>query len=152
MGSWRPPSSRAARAGLAVFVDGVNLDTAERLATDLGVTGDPAGVLARLVDASMIEVTFRGGTRYSMLETLRAFGLDRLAAAGEAEAAARWLVRWAVELGRWFEAAVATDREPQADAVLRRELANLRVAWRTARGAGSSTTRPLWSRPSSTRS
>ena len=41
MGSWRPPSSRAARAGLAVFVDGVNLDTAERLATDLGVTGDP---------------------------------------------------------------------------------------------------------------
>jgi len=136
MGSWRPPSSRAARAGLAVFVDGVNLDTAERLATDLGVTGDPAGVLARLVDASMIEVTFRGGTRYSMLETLRAFGLDRLAAAGEAEAAARWLVRWAVELGRWFEAAVATDREPQADAVLRRELANLRVAWRTARERG----------------
>jgi predicted ATPase len=121
---------------LAVFVDGVNLDTAERLATDLGVAGDPAGVLARLVDASMIEVTFRGGTRYSMLETLRAFGLDRLAAAGEAEAAARWLVRWAVELGRWFEAAVATDREPQADAVLRRELANLRVAWRTARERG----------------
>jgi hypothetical protein len=68
-----------------------------------------------------------------MLETLRAFGLDRLAAVGEAEAAARWLVRWAVELGRWFEATIATDREPQADAVLRRELANLRVAWRTAR-------------------
>ena len=74
---------------LAVFVDGVDLDAAERLAADLGLASDPGSVLARLVDASMIEAEFAGGgTRYRMLETLRAFGLDRLAAAGEDEAAA----------------------------------------------------------------
>ena len=32
---------------------------------------------------------------------------------------------------------MTTEREPEADAVLRRELANLRAAWRLARGRGS---------------
>ena len=68
---------------LAVFVDGVDLDTAEQLAEQRCRGRDPGSVLARLVDASMLEVTFTGGTRYRMLATLRAFGLDRLAAAGE---------------------------------------------------------------------
>ena len=122
---------------LAVFVDGVDLDAAERLAADLRVAGDPGSVLARLVDTSMVDVAFEGGTRYRMLETLRAFGLDRLAEAGEEDAAARWLVRWAVELARWFDATVAGDRESQADSALRREMANLRAAWRTARTRGS---------------
>ena len=43
---------------LSVFVDGVDLDTAERLAADLGLGSDPGSVLARLVDASMIEAEF----------------------------------------------------------------------------------------------
>ena len=84
----------------------------------------------------MIDAEFEGGTRYRMLETLRAFGLDRLAAAGEDEAAAERLLRWAVELTAWIEAALTTEREPEADAVLRRELANLRAAWRLARAPG----------------
>ena len=70
---------------LSIFVDGVDVDTAERLGADLGLGSDPGSVLARLVDASMIDVRFEGGTRYRMLETLRAFGLDRLAAAGESD-------------------------------------------------------------------
>jgi predicted ATPase/DNA-binding SARP family transcriptional activator len=121
---------------LSVFVDGVDLDTAERLAADLGLAADPGGALARLVDASMIEVSFTGGTRYRMLETLRAFGLDRLTAEGERDAAERLLVRWAVRLVRWIGATLATEREPDADAALRRELANLRAAWRLARERG----------------
>src|SRR3712207_6226158 len=64
---------------LSVFVDGVDLETAERLGADLGLTGDPGSVLARLVDASMVEAVHEGTTRYRMLDTLRAFGLDRLA-------------------------------------------------------------------------
>ena len=32
---------------------------------------------------------------------------------------------------------MATEREPEADAVLRRELANLRAAWRSARSRGA---------------
>ncbi|MGW7477934.1 BTAD domain-containing putative transcriptional regulator [Nonomuraea muscovyensis] len=118
---------------LSVFPDGVDLDTAERLAAGLGLRSDPGSALARLVDTSMIDARFEGGTRYRMLETLRAFGLDRLAAAGEDEAAAECVLRWAVELAGWINAAMATEREPEADAVLRRELPNLRAAWRLAR-------------------
>jgi predicted ATPase len=122
---------------LSVFVDGVDLDTAERLGADLGLESDPGSVLARLVDGSMIDANFEGGTRYRMLETLRAFGLDRLAAAGEDKAAAGRMLRWAVELTAWVEAVMTSEREPEADAALRRELPNLRAAWRLARSRGS---------------
>lgn len=118
---------------LSVFADGVALDTAERLAADLDLCGDPGSALARLVDTSMIDARFEGGTRYRMLETLRAFGLDRLAAAGEDEAAAGRMLRWATELTAWIAETMTTGREPDADAVLRRELPNLRAAWRLAR-------------------
>jgi predicted ATPase/DNA-binding SARP family transcriptional activator len=119
---------------LAVFVDGIALDAAEELATSLRLAGDPGTVLSRLVDASMLDAEFtERGTRYRMLETLRAFGLDRLAAEDEDGDAGDRLLRWAVALAEWFEATVATEREPEADAVLRRELANLRAAWRLAR-------------------
>ena len=128
---------RALFRALSVFVDGVDLTAAEAVAADLGVRRDPGAVLARLVDASMIEVTFDGRTRYRMLETLRAFGLDRLAAAGEDHAAERRLLRWAVETMTAADAAMTTEREPEADAVLRREPANLRAAWRLAREAGA---------------
>jgi predicted ATPase/DNA-binding SARP family transcriptional activator len=136
---------------LSMFVDGVDIDSAERIASDLGLGTDPGSVLAHLVDASMIDAEFdareteaggaggagKSSTRYRMLETLRAFGLDRLAAAGEAEAAAERLIRWAVELTAWINVVLGTEREPDADAVLRRELPNLRAAWRLARSRGS---------------
>jgi predicted ATPase len=121
---------------LSVFADGVDLDAAERVATDLDVQPDPGSVLARLVDASMIQPDFEGTTRYRMLEPLRAFGLDRLVAAGEDQAAAARMLRWAVELTASVEATLTTEREPEADAVLRRELPNLRAAWRLARRQG----------------
>ncbi|HEU5157502.1 MAG TPA: BTAD domain-containing putative transcriptional regulator [Streptosporangiaceae bacterium] len=122
---------------LSVFPDGVDPGTAEQVAADLGLESDPGSVLARLVDASMLDASFEGATRYRMLETLRAYGLDRLAAAGEDKDATRRLLRWAVELTSWIEDAMACEREPEADAVLRRELPNLRTAWRLARSRGS---------------
>jgi hypothetical protein len=65
----------------------VDLPSAEKVARDLRLTADPGGALAHLVDASMLEVSFAGPARYRMLEPLRAFGLDRLAAEGETDAA-----------------------------------------------------------------
>jgi predicted ATPase/DNA-binding SARP family transcriptional activator len=124
---------------LSVFVDGTALDAAEQLATELGLADDPGTALSRLVDASMLDAEFADsmvagtGTRYRMLETLRAFGLDRLAAAGEDGDARARLLRWAVELTAWFATTAATEREPEADAALRREMANLRAAWTSAR-------------------
>ncbi len=122
---------------MSVFVDGLDLQTAERLGADLDLGTDPGSALAHLVDASMIEVAFEQRTRYRMLETLRAFGLDRLAATGEEEVATRRLQRWGVELTAWLGDTLATEREPAADAVLRREVANLRAAWRSARSGGA---------------
>ena len=119
---------------LSVFVDGVDLPTAEDVAHRVCVTGDPGSALAHLVDASMIDAAFEGRTRYRMMETLRAFGLDRLAAAGEHEAATDRLLRWAVELTAWIDITIGSEREAEADAALRRELANLRAAWQLARG------------------
>ena len=121
---------------LSIFVDGVDVTTAERLTAELVPDTDPGSVVSRLVDASMIDAEFNGDTRFRMLETLRAFGLDRLAAAGEDDAAATAIVRWAVELAIAFEQEVATEREPAADALLRREIANLRAAWRLTRDRG----------------
>jgi predicted ATPase/DNA-binding SARP family transcriptional activator len=123
---------------LSVFVDGTDLKTTEQVATDLGLSVDPGTVLARLVDASMLEATFTGAghTRYRLLETLRTFGLDRLAATGETDSATFRLIRWAVELARWFDQTAATVDEAEADGTLRRELANVRAAWRTARSRG----------------
>ena len=122
---------------LSVFVDGVDPDTADRLGADLGLAADPGSVLARLVDASMLDASFEGATRYRMLETLRAFGRDRLAAAGEQRSAEDQLVRWAVDLTAWIGQVLATEREPDADIILRRELPNLRSAWHLARDRGS---------------
>ena len=123
---------------LAVFVDGVDLDTAERLAADLGLADDPGTVLSRLVDASMVDADFADGTRYRMLETLRAFGLDRLAAAGEDERAARSHARAGrCELTASIGARWSPTASPRPTPSLRRELANLRAAWRLARGRGA---------------
>ena len=121
---------------LAVFADGVDLDTAERVVMDLVPGRDPGEVLARLVDASMIEAYFEGATRYRMLEMLRAFGVDRLSAAGEGFGAQRRFLRWAVDLTAWIGSTMTTEREPLADRALRREQPNLRAAWKLARGSG----------------
>ncbi|MFD9972524.1 BTAD domain-containing putative transcriptional regulator [Streptomyces sp. NPDC059011] len=122
---------------LAVFPDGVDPDTAERIADDLRLGGDPGAALARLVDASMIEASFERATRYRMLQTLRAFALDRLAAAGEEDAAAGRLLAWARGLTAWIGRTLDSGREGEADSALRRELPNLRAAWRLARARGA---------------
>ncbi|MDF2975835.1 MAG: transcriptional regulator, winged helix family [Actinomycetospora sp.] len=130
---------------LAVFADGVDLTAVERVVAELGLGDDAGSVLARLVDASMVDAVddpprradgSPGRTRYRMLETLRAFGRDRLVAAGEDDAADDRLVRWAVDLAAWVQRTAYSADEAAADAVLRREQGNLRAAWRRARERG----------------
>ena len=123
---------------LAAFADGVDLVAVEGVATALGLVGDAGDLLARLVDASMVEAGSdpSGRTRYRLLETLRAFGRDRLVAAREDDSADRHVVGWAVELAAWAERTALTAREAVVGPVLRRELGNLRAAWRLARARG----------------
>ena len=72
---------------LAVFEGGWTLDAAEAVCTGDGVvTGDVLDGLARLVDRSLVVAVGGQPARFRMLETLRAYGQERLAEAGEAEA------------------------------------------------------------------
>jgi tetratricopeptide (TPR) repeat protein len=81
----------------------------------------------------MVELTVGVTARYRMLDTIRAFAYDRLRAAAEDQAATERFLRWSLQLAAWFEQTVETDDERRADARLRRELANLRAAWRLVR-------------------
>ncbi|MBB2922132.1 BTAD domain-containing putative transcriptional regulator [Cellulomonas cellasea] len=118
---------------LAAFPDGLDLAAAEGLARAVGTHGDPATLLARLVDASVLHVDFDGGTRFRMLETVRAYA----AGTADGRVGPEHLLRWARDLAADVAAGMETEREPEADATLRRELANLRAAWHAARTRGT---------------
>jgi predicted ATPase/class 3 adenylate cyclase len=118
---------------LAMFPDGFDLATAEDIAREITPAVDPTIPVAHLVDASMLVATFEDVPRYRMLDTLRAYGLDRLAATDELDSATERLLRWAVQLVGWMDRTVMTEDEPWAAACLRAEVGNLRAVWHTAR-------------------
>ncbi|HYN96225.1 MAG TPA: AfsR/SARP family transcriptional regulator, partial [Pilimelia sp.] len=72
---------------LAVHPDGCALPAAEAVCADgVGVPGPAVlGLLAQLVDRSLVVADDRGtdGVRYRLLESVAAYGLDRLREAGE---------------------------------------------------------------------
>jgi len=71
-----------------------------------------------------------GATRYSLLDTVRAYAAERLTAAGEVEAAARAHADWAVTLAETAEPKLNTGEQLAWFARLSAELDNLRAAWR----------------------
>src|SRR5690606_12242404 len=76
-----------------VFAGGASLAAVERVC---GVPADDAvELLTSLVDKSLVDVT---GGRFRMLETIRAFGAERLAEAGEVERLHRAHAAYFVEL------------------------------------------------------
>jgi predicted ATPase/DNA-binding SARP family transcriptional activator len=132
-----PVGDQALLTALAVFPGGVDLATAERVGGRLGIDGDPAGAVARLVDMSMLTAAGEGGTtRYRALETVRAYLLEQLAASGRRDGADAELVAWAVDLVADVAVLVSTADEAVADTRVRSELANLQAAWAAAARRG----------------
>ncbi|MGI8793291.1 MAG: AfsR/SARP family transcriptional regulator [Acidimicrobiales bacterium] len=76
---------------LSVFSGGFTLDAAEPVCGPAeGIEGGVVGGIERLVDKSMITVSFADdGARYTVLETLRQFGEDRLDERGMTDATRR---------------------------------------------------------------
>ncbi|GAA3838192.1 BTAD domain-containing putative transcriptional regulator [Amycolatopsis tucumanensis] len=76
-------AERAVLSRLAVHADGCTLAAAEHVCA-----GEPAGdvleVLAGLVDRSLVVADTTGDTRYRLLETVAAYGRERLQESGEA--------------------------------------------------------------------
>jgi non-specific serine/threonine protein kinase len=145
---------------LAIFVDGFTLEAAEGVAGSPGggVSGsttprppdtptprhlDPPSVLdgiSSLVAKSLVQYDGdRGGVpRYRMLETIREFGQERLAASGMEEGIRRRHVEWCVAFAEW---AGGQAKGPDAALwleALEREHGNLRAAltWLADRGEG----------------
>ena len=79
------PAERALWRRLSVFPAGATLDGAEQVCADDAVpTEDVLDALASLVDKSLVELAGTDAEpRYQMLETMRAFGAERLAEADE---------------------------------------------------------------------
>ncbi|MDX1878278.1 BTAD domain-containing putative transcriptional regulator [Mycolicibacterium sp. 141076] len=87
-------------ARLSVFAGGFDLDAVHGVCADPGTTDDDVlDMLMGLVDKSMVMVrTGPGGTRYDVLETLRAYGRERLQDNGSADAVASRHATYFVEL------------------------------------------------------
>lgn len=121
---------------LSVFVDGCTADAAE----DVG--GQPYEVLARLVDRSLLTVDLHpSGTRYRMLELVREYASERLAASGESTEIRRRHALWYADL-----AEAAQQSGPENGQWVRRlaaGTANLRAAVEWCLGDGADPTTAL---------
>ncbi|TVZ01974.1 hypothetical protein EAS64_31580 [Trebonia kvetii] len=122
---------------VSVFPAGFTLEAAE------AVAGDAAAAVLRLVDCSLLAPPCTGPdgrARYSMLETLRAYGAGLLAEAGERDQAASALAGWAVGVAEQAAAGLQSGAEErQAARWLEAEDATMRqvLAWSVAHDAGA---------------
>jgi predicted ATPase/DNA-binding winged helix-turn-helix (wHTH) protein len=72
---------------LAIFVGAFSLEAAVAI-IDLDAT-QATGTLARLVEKSLVSLDVSAGARYRLLDTTRAYALEKLAASGEQKTTAR---------------------------------------------------------------
>ncbi len=124
-----PPDEQRAFRTLACFPGGFTVEAAGAVAGQ----GVAAAVL-HLVDCSMIvppQQDADGRVRYTMLETMRAFGRDRLAEAGEREEAARALAGFALLVAEEAGPRLLTAADVSARPWLDAEAATLQqaMAW-----------------------
>ncbi|WP_329106393.1 BTAD domain-containing putative transcriptional regulator [Streptomyces sp. NBC_01439] len=137
------PAEQAVLRRLAVFSGGFTLESAEAVcATGDTAAEDVLDLVTRLVDCSLVVAPYGGGgdaepPRYRMLESVTAYGLERIEEAGEA-AAAR--LRHAEHFADFAERAAPRLHGPEQRAWLRRldsEGLNLRAALDGAVAAGA---------------
>ncbi|MGW5364869.1 AfsR/SARP family transcriptional regulator [Actinopolymorpha pittospori] len=124
---------------ISVFPGGITLDAAERACSGAGLDPDDVlDVLTALVDKSLLDVEMPanddGSTdpRYRMLETVRAFGAERLAEAGETDAFQAAQARYFTTLVEEAEPQLRTADQLHWMARLRADHDNLVAALRWA--------------------
>jgi predicted ATPase len=113
---------------LSIFPAGVMLDTVEAIGRQLALTTDTIDLVSGLVEVSLLQRLDRAaGARYVQLETLKAFGLDRLDHHDERTHALDLAAAWALDLVARMNTQLLSEAEPAWAARMRSELPNLRV-------------------------
>jgi len=137
------PAEQVLLRRLAVFAGGATLEAVERVCAGPGLAGPAADevlyLLAGLVDKSLVVAAELdgGGVRYRMLETVRAYGAERLRAAGEDEALARAHAGYLLELAEAAEPELRRRDQLRWLSRLAAERDNLHAALRWASDAAA---------------
>ena len=93
------PEERLLWARLSVFAGGFGLEAAEYVCSGSGLApGEVLDVLQNLIDKSLVTRDPADDLHYRMLETIRQFGMGRLAEAGEFEHYRQRHEQWFVDL------------------------------------------------------
>ncbi len=128
---------RAMFRRLGVFVGGFDLDAA-RAVSAAAERGPAADELGRLADKSLLVATHGSdGGRWHMLDTIRAYALEQLAASGEEAAVRERHLRWAVRIAAALERRARAAGE-SAQAGYRRDFDAVADDLRAAVGSGTS--------------
>ncbi|MGY1810005.1 ATP-binding protein [Blastococcus sp. SYSU D00669] len=130
------PADQAVFAQLAVFSGGWTLDAAEAVCS----ATDVVDCLSALLDASLIVRS--GEERLDMLETVRAYAAEKLAASPARADTERRHTGWMVDLVEALVRATGHEHRTRADR-LDAELANLRAVLQRAIDAGDVATAAL---------
>ncbi|MGH3962017.1 MAG: BTAD domain-containing putative transcriptional regulator [Pseudonocardiaceae bacterium] len=113
---------------LGVFADGFTLAATEGICAGDGVDhADVLDLLARLVDRSLV-VAEDGGARYRLLETIAAYALERMDAAGETDQARLQHATWYADLAEQADQQLRGHGQQRGLGRLDAESANCRAA------------------------
>jgi predicted ATPase/DNA-binding CsgD family transcriptional regulator len=130
------PAEQALWARLSVFAGSFGVDAVEEVCASGELShGQIFDTIVRLVDKSVITRDDAangedGGqpTRYKMLDTIREFGAEQLAASGTVAGVRNRFVARYLSMARYFDEHVVDDDQLDRLRELRREHANLRAA------------------------
>ncbi|MFF0727998.1 BTAD domain-containing putative transcriptional regulator [Streptomyces sp. NPDC004134] len=139
--SWEllTPAEQAVLRRLSVFAAGTTLPAAEAVCAGTDIDpADVADLLARLVDRSLVVTTpAPEGPRYGLLESVAAYALEELTAAGEHPRALRHHATHYTDLAERAAPHLHTRTQARWLTVLDAEAANLRRALDTATTTGA---------------
>ena len=129
--------------GLSVFPGSFSLGAAHAVGDSGASDAQALETLARLVDRSLVLVERAGDapeSRYRLLDTLRAYGRERLTARQDLDQVQRRHAQWTLALVEEAERAFHGPEEDRWLRVLEREHANLRAALAWSIGVGDADT------------
>jgi predicted ATPase len=124
------PEQRLLWARLSVFAGRFDLEAAEYVCSGRGLHSDAVlDALSELLAQSVVtREESATGVRYRMLDTVRAYGADWLAATGDAARLRRRHRDWYLGLATWCELDWFSPRQGEVAARVEAELPNLRCA------------------------